>query len=79
MPNHPNRNQSARKQAQALGYYVREGSYIGTTDDRLGRWYWGHKSFNGFRPYGPGYRTQREAWEAALEHARDHADDADRP
>lgn len=71
MTNHPNRSQSARKQAQALGYYIREGSYQGTTDDRLGRWYFGHKDDNGFRPYGAGYGTQRKAWEAALEHAKD--------
>ena len=66
--NHPNRSQTARKQAQALGYFVREGSYQGTTDDRLGRWYYGHQDDDGFRPWGAGYATQREAWEAALEH-----------
>lgn len=70
MANHPNRSQSARKQAQALGYYIREGSYQGTTDDRLGRWYVGHESDEFFRPYGPGHRTQSEAWEAAAEQAR---------
>jgi hypothetical protein len=31
-----------RTLAKAAGYYVREGSYQGTTDDRLGRWYFGH-------------------------------------
>jgi hypothetical protein len=61
--------QTARKQAQQLGYYVREGSYSGTTDDRIGRFYFGHESDNGFRPYGAGYRTQTEAWNAALEDA----------
>lgn len=64
----PNRSQSARKVAQAAGYYIREGSYTGTTDDRLGRWYFGHDSDNGFRPWGAGHATQREAWEAAAEH-----------
>jgi hypothetical protein len=73
MTNHPNRSQSVRKQAQALGYYIREGSYQGTTDDRLGRWYYGHESDEFFRPYGAGYRTQREAWTAALEDAALHA------
>lgn len=71
MTNHPNRSQTARKLAEAAGYYIREGSYRGTTDDRLGRWYIGHEDEEFFRPYGAGYRTQREAWEAALEHARD--------
>lgn len=59
---------NAKKIASAAGYYVREGSYQGTTDDRLGRWYFGHKSDNGFRPYGAGHPTQTAAWEAALEH-----------
>ena len=70
MTNHPARNQSAQKQAKALGYYIREGSYQGITDDRLGRWYYGHESDDGFRPYGAGHKTQRDAWEAALDHAR---------
>lgn len=61
---------TARKIAKAAGYYIREGSYLGTTDDRLGRWYFGHDNDNGFRPYGAGHRTQREAWEAAFEHAQ---------
>lgn len=69
MANHPNRSQSARKRAQAAGYYVREGRYQGTTDDRLGRWYYGHEADAVFRPWGPGHRTQREAWQAALDHA----------
>lgn len=69
MTNHPNRTSAARV-AKAAGYYIREGSYQGTTDDRLGRWYYGHDDDGGFRPYGSGYRTQREAWCAALEHAR---------
>lgn len=70
MTNHPNRNASAQKQAKAAGYYIREGNYIGTTDDRAGRWYYGHESDNGFRPYGAGHPTQKAAWEAALEHAQ---------
>ena len=70
MSNHPNRNNSARKQAQILGFYIREGSYSGTSDDRLGRWYYGHKSDQGFRPFGAGHPNQREAWQAAL---ADHA------
>lgn len=60
----------ARKLAEAAGYYIREGSYTGTHDDRLGRWYVGHKDENGFRPWGTGYSTQREAWEAAADLAQ---------
>lgn len=71
MTNHPNRSQTARKLAQAAGYYVREGSYTGTADDRLGRWYIGHNDDDGFRPYGAGHRTQGAAWEAAVEHGRE--------
>lgn len=70
MTNHPNRNRTARKKAQAAGYYIREGSYQGTTDDRLGRWYFGHTDDNGFRPFGAGHPSQKAAWEAAYEHAR---------
>ncbi|HEY8751400.1 MAG TPA: hypothetical protein VIM11_25695 [Tepidisphaeraceae bacterium] len=53
---------AARKAAHAAGYYIREGSYRGTTDDRLGRWYIGHESDRFFRPFGPGHATQSAAW-----------------
>ena len=69
MANHPNRSPANRKAAQAAGYYIREGEYQGTTDNRLGRWYVGRKG-EGFRPYGAGHRTQGEAWAAAAEAAR---------
>jgi hypothetical protein len=64
MTNHPRRTAvaAARKAAQTAGYYIREGSYSGTTDDRLGRWYVGHKDDDFFRPYGRGYATQGDAW-----------------
>jgi hypothetical protein len=68
MTNHPHRNQSAREQAQGLGYYVCQGDYLDTPDNCLGRWYYGHDGDSASRRYGAGYRTQREAWEAALEH-----------
>ena len=63
---------AARKTAVAAGYYIREGSYSGTADDRLGRWYIGHNDDEFFRPYGAGYRTQGDAWLAAAE-ALSHA------
>jgi hypothetical protein len=64
MVNHSRRNAvaAARKAAQAAGYYIREGSYHGTTDDRLGRWYVGHQADNFFRPLGAGHATQGDAW-----------------
>jgi hypothetical protein len=68
MTNHPNRSRvaTARRSAKSAGYYVREGSYQGTPDDRLGRWYVGHDDGD-FRPYGAGYATQSAAWLAAAE------------
>lgn len=45
---------------------ARRGSYVGTTDDRADRWYLAVKG-QPFRPYGFGYRTRREALEAARE------------
>ena len=64
MTNHPRRTAiaAARKAAKAAGYYIREGSYSGTTDDRLGRWYVGHENDNFFSPYGAGHATQGDAW-----------------
>lgn len=64
MTNHPRRAAiaAARNAAKAAGYYIREGSYQGTTDDRLGRWYTGHSDDNFFRPYGAGHATQGDAW-----------------
>lgn len=49
------------------GMYVREGSFRGTTDDRLGRWYIGDSSDDFFRPFGAGHRTRMEAAEMAIE------------
>lgn len=48
------------------GYYVCEGSYQGTNDDRLGRWYIG---FHGqlFDPSGGGYATPAAAWAGVAE------------
>lgn len=64
MTNHPRRTAiaAARKSARAAGYYIREGSYLSTTDDRLGRWYTGHEGDEFFRPYGRGHATQGDAW-----------------
>ena len=63
MANHPRRTAvaAARKAAQAAGYYIREGSYTGTTYDRRGRWYIGNHD-NFFRPFGSGHATQGDAW-----------------
>ncbi len=45
-------------------YTARRGSYVGTQDDRADRWYIAVKGQD-FRPWGFGYRTRREALEAA--------------
>jgi hypothetical protein len=70
MVNHSRRTAvaAARKAAKSAGYYIREGSYIGTTDDRLGRWYTGHHDADFFRPYGAGYATQGDAWLAIADY-----------
>jgi len=63
---------AARKIATEAGYTVYEGSFRGTTDDRLGRWYYDHTSqFR--RPYGAGHATKTDAWIAAAEHVQDAA------
>lgn len=54
----------ATQLARVSGYYVRQGSYQGTPDDRLGRWYVGRAGHD-FRPWGCGYASRTEAWEAA--------------
>jgi hypothetical protein len=54
------------KDLKRLGYYVREGAYQCTTDNRLGRYYVGHIDYC-FAPHGAGYATKRGAWESALE------------
>ena len=60
------------KQAAALGYYVREGAYQGTSDDRLGRWYVGRDD-EPFRPFGPGFASRAAALAAIAEYAADRA------
>lgn len=74
MATHPSRAKAAnRKTAEAAGYYIREGAYQGTTDDRLGSWYVGREGFP-FWPHGAGYATQAAAWAAAAEAAREFDD-----
>ena len=64
---------TAKRTAKAAGYYVREGSYQGTTDDRLGRWYVGRADAGGFRPYGAGFASASAAWIAAADEAEQSA------
>ena len=64
MTNHPNRAKVSKITFDGAGnirvdgfetpYFVREGSYRNTTDDRLGRWYVGCHS-EPFRPFGAGF------------------------
>jgi hypothetical protein len=66
-PTRPPRYLTLPRQAQALGYYIRLVGDCGGV--RAGRWYYGnvrHSDF--FVAVGAGYRTQREAWLAALAH-----------
>ena len=69
MANHPNRSTSNRKAAEAGGYYIREGAYQGTTDDRLGRWYVGREG-EMFAPMGAGFASRAQAWAAAADAAK---------
>lgn len=57
-----------RETARRAGYFVREGEYRNTQDNRLGRYYVG-RAGEMFCPYGAGHRTQKEAWRAACEQA----------
>ena len=62
------RDNNVRVDGKPTSYYVRQGSYSGTTDDRLGRWYIGrHGEF--FRPHGAGHRTRKEAADWSLDTA----------
>jgi hypothetical protein len=54
-----------RELARAAGFLVREGAYRGTADDRLGRWYIDHEANSMYLPFGPGFASQKEAWEQA--------------
>lgn len=60
---------SRRTIAKRAGYSIREGEYLNTTDNRLGRWYVIHENDEFFRPWGAGYSSQKAAWEAAAEQA----------
>lgn len=70
MVNHPNRSQSARKIAEAAGYYIREGTYQDVTENKIGRWYFGHEDDPTILLGGTGYTSRGAAWEAAGEHAQ---------
>lgn len=58
------------ERAKAVGFYVYRGSFTGTTDDRLDRWYVGRLGQTR-APFAPGYRTRREAWARAAEIAQE--------
>ncbi len=58
--------------AQAAGFYIRQGEFVGTTDNRLGRWYVGRES-EPFRPWGAGFDRAGKAWARAGELARELA------
>ena len=72
MTNHPRRPTPADsvRIAQFAAWYVRQGSYQGTPDDRLGRWYICREGED-FRPLGARYATRAEAWIAAAAAAQE--------
>jgi len=53
-----------RKQAAKLGWAITEGAYQGTSDDRLGRYYWDKADSDGIDRRGPGYATIADALDA---------------
>jgi hypothetical protein len=67
------RKPTNRDIAFAAGYYIRQGVFEDTPDDRLGRWYIGHRDED-YRPHGAGYPTAAAAWRAAARLARAAAD-----
>ena len=57
---------SARiRRLRRKGYRVTRGAYVGTTDDRIDRWYILLPGPDAHR-WGAGYSTRAEAWDAAL-------------
>jgi hypothetical protein len=58
-------NDMDTRKARRMGYYVQQGEYQGTTDNRLGRWYIGREG-HPFRPDGTGHPTARAAWAAVV-------------
>jgi len=48
-------------QARKLGYRITKGSYVGTSDDRIDRWYVDSADSDTADKRGPGARTQLEA------------------
>jgi len=46
------------------GYTISRGSYVGTTDDRLDRWYIDKRDSDTWDRRGPGYRTLAECRDA---------------
>lgn len=55
-------------QARKLGYRIVRGSYVGTSDDRIDRWYIDRLDSNVIDRRGAGYRTKAEALQAIEEH-----------
>lgn len=60
------RNGAVIINGKRTSFYVRQGAYQGTTDDRLGRWYSGDTRDDFFRPWGAGHQTRMGAAMAAL-------------
>lgn len=55
-------------QARKLGYQIVRGNYVGTSDDRIDRWYIDRDDSNIVDHTGAGYHTKAEALQAIEEH-----------
>jgi hypothetical protein len=55
------------RNGKATKYYINEGSFRGTSDDRIGRWYVQSDDTDYSDKRGPGCRTQAEALDQVRE------------
>ena len=51
-----------RREIEKEGYKVVRGSFVGTSDDRIDRWYIEHADTPYVDRRGAGYKTLEEAW-----------------
>jgi hypothetical protein len=75
MGNHASRTAvaDAKRRALAAGYRIREGAYVGTTDDVAGTWYVVGPDDDLIDARGRGYARRGHAWLAAAEVAEQDA------
>ena len=56
-----------KQMIEELGFSVVRGSYYGTTDDRIDRWYVEHPAETCLDRRGSGFKTLRDAYYATAE------------